>query len=72
MGFQKLFLFWIAGIIFKGWEAELEMGVVIGKYCYRLVVWYVKILNGKNLRNTIIFKQKLHFFHQAEKAYQKC
>ena len=30
MIFQKFFLFWVAGIILKGWEAELEMGAVIG------------------------------------------
>ena len=30
MGFQKFFLFWIAGIILKGWKAELEMAVAIG------------------------------------------
>ena len=30
MGFQKFFLFWVAGIFLKGWEAELETGVVIG------------------------------------------
>ena len=30
MGFQKFFLFWVAGIILKGWEAELEMDPVIG------------------------------------------
>ena len=30
VGFQKFFLFWIAGIILKTWEAELETGVVIG------------------------------------------
>ena len=29
-GFQKFFLFWVAGIILKGWVAELETGVVIG------------------------------------------
>ena len=31
VGFQKFLLFWIAGIILKGWEAELETGVVKGK-----------------------------------------
>ena len=30
VGFQKFFSFWGAGIILKGWEAEFEMGVVIG------------------------------------------
>ena len=30
VGFQKFFLFWVAGIILKTWEAELETGVVIG------------------------------------------
>ena len=30
VGFQKFFLFWVVGIILKGREAELEMGVVIG------------------------------------------
>ena len=30
VGFQKFFLFWVAGIILKGWEAELETAVVIG------------------------------------------
>ena len=30
MGYQKFFLFWVAGIILKGWEAELETAVVIG------------------------------------------
>ena len=30
MGFQKFLLFWIAGIILKCWEAELETAVVIG------------------------------------------
>ena len=29
VGFQKLFLFWVASIISKCWEAELETGVVI-------------------------------------------
>ena len=29
VGFQKFFLFWVAGIILKGWEAELETGVVL-------------------------------------------
>ena len=29
-GFQKFSLFWIAGIILKDWEAELETGIVIG------------------------------------------
>ena len=38
VGFQKFFLIWVAGIILKGLEAELEMGVVIGNYCYRLVM----------------------------------
>ena len=28
--FQKFFLFWVAGIILKTWEAELETGIVIG------------------------------------------
>ena len=30
MGFQKFFLFWVGGIILKGWEAELETALVIG------------------------------------------
>ena len=29
-GISKFFLFWVTGIILKGWEAESEMGVVIG------------------------------------------
>ena len=30
MGFQKFFLFWVGGIILKGWEAELATALVIG------------------------------------------
>ena len=30
VGFQKFFLFLVAGVIFEGWEAELTTGVVIG------------------------------------------
>jgi len=30
MGFQKFFLFWVAGIILKGWEEESETDPVIG------------------------------------------
>ena len=30
MGFQNFFLFWVAGIILKGWGAELETDPVIG------------------------------------------
>ena len=30
MGFQKFFLFWIDGVILKGWKAELKTAVVIG------------------------------------------
>ena len=30
VGFQKFFLFWVAGIILKGWEGELEMDPVLG------------------------------------------
>ena len=38
VGFQKFFLFWVAGIILNCWEAELEMDPVIGNQCYKLVV----------------------------------
>ena len=30
MGFQKFFLFWVGGIIVKGWDAELATALVIG------------------------------------------
>ena len=32
MGFQKFFLFWVAGIILKVWKAELETDPVKGNY----------------------------------------
>ena len=28
--FNKIFLFWVVGIILEGWVTELKMGVVIG------------------------------------------
>jgi len=30
VGFQKFFLFWVAGIILKVWKAELEADPVMG------------------------------------------
>ena len=30
VGFHKFFLFWVGGIILKGWEAELATALVIG------------------------------------------
>ena len=41
MGFKKFFLFWAAGIILKGWDAELETDVLIDIQCYRLVACVV-------------------------------